>query len=196
MSRRPIIGVVGGGGNTVRREDQEYEDARRVGELIAKGNAVLLCGGGSGIMEAVACGARSKNVPTIGIIPTVKGDRKPNQYIDCAIYTGLGDARNFINASAPDVMIAMKGGPGTLSEIALALKIKKPVICLGYWKFLLDAGYKVEYKEKPEEAIEAAYKIIGTEGKSSYPDLPGQERQGQEFNQFIFSVSEKKNDGS
>lgn len=125
-----IVGVVGSHDDDAATEKEAY----RIGEAIAQRGNVLLTGGGTGIMKAASEGAHRAGGLVIGILPN---ERKrpihdyPNEFVDIPIYTGLYDARNVINAKTPHVLIALKGGAGTLSEIALALKAGTPVIGLG-----------------------------------------------------------------
>ena len=124
---RTIIGVMGGA--VVDREavDLAYELGRR----IAENGWVLLNGGrNAGVMEASARGANDAGGLVVGILP---GDsaRGAAGGVDIAIPTGMGDARNAINVLASRVVVAMAGGPGTISEVALALKAGRPVVMLG-----------------------------------------------------------------
>jgi uncharacterized protein (TIGR00725 family) len=106
--------------------------AERVGRAIAEAGAVLLCGGLGGVMEAACRGAKEAGGHTVGILPgTDRGAANP--FVDTAIPTGLGEARNALVVRAADALIAVGGGYGTLSEIALALKAGKPVVALGSW---------------------------------------------------------------
>ncbi|MDI6888121.1 MAG: TIGR00725 family protein [Methanocellales archaeon] len=108
--------------------------AKEVGRLIAKSGAALLCGGLGGVMEYAALGAREAGGQTVGILPGVNR-REANPYIDIAIATGMDHARNVILVRSSDAVIAVGGGYGTLSEIALALKMKKPVVAIkGGWE--------------------------------------------------------------
>ena len=110
--------------------------AQTLGEEIARRGCILLTGGGPGVMHAASHGASRAGGLVIGILPSERRSPLPgypNAYVDIPIYTGLLDARNVINAKTPDIVIALKGGAGTLSEIALALKAGTPVICLGAW---------------------------------------------------------------
>ena len=106
--------------------------ARRLGQLVAEAGWVLLTGGRPvGVMEAACAGAKS--VPgslTIGILPT--GPEGPvSSHVDVAVFTGLGDARNAINVLSSDVVVACGvEGPGTASEVALALKAGRPTVLL------------------------------------------------------------------
>lgn len=125
-----IIGVMGGSACT----PEEYRLALDVGRLIASRGLILLCGGGSGVMEAAARGAREAGGLTIGILPGSNAEESPpNPHIALPIYTGMSDGRNAVNVKSSDIVIAIGGGFGTLSEIALALKCDKPVIVLRTW---------------------------------------------------------------
>jgi uncharacterized protein (TIGR00725 family) len=99
---------------------------------VAGRGAVLVCGGLGGAMEAACRGAKQGGGVTVGILPgTDRSDA--NHYVDFALPTGLGEARNALVVRAADVVIAIGGGYGTLSEIALALKAGKRVIGLDTW---------------------------------------------------------------
>jgi hypothetical protein len=107
--------------------------AEAVGAEVAAAGAVLVCGGLGGIMEAAARGAKSRGGLTLGILPG-RSRRAANAYIDCAVATGLGDFRNFLVVAAADAVVALPGSYGTLSEIAMALTLEKPVVGLGTWE--------------------------------------------------------------
>lgn len=157
--RRPIIGVVGGGQNTVLRISDTYRMARQLGELIARAGAILLCGGGSGVMDASANAARRVGGHTIGIMPS---QSPPNTGIEHAVFTEMGDGRNFLNAVVSDVLIAMKGEAGTLSEIALAMKVGTPVVYLCAWDFLNENGLpRMPYVTTPDAAVKEAFRQLG-----------------------------------
>jgi uncharacterized protein (TIGR00725 family) len=108
--------------------------AFELGRGIAGRNAVLVCGGLTGVMEHAARGARAAGGLTVGLLP---GDdpNEANEYIDVAIATGLGHARNAILARTADGVVAVGGGLGTLSEIALALRNGRPAIGIKTWHF-------------------------------------------------------------
>ena len=125
MMRRPIIGVVGAGGASPGADAA----AAAVGREIARHEAILVCGGLGGVMTAAARGAREAGGTTIGILPGAH-IHDANPYIDFPIATGMGQARNAIIVQTAQVIIAIAGGYGTLSEIAMALKIGKKVIAL------------------------------------------------------------------
>jgi uncharacterized protein (TIGR00725 family) len=126
--RRPVIGVMGAG----EASGQSLAFARELGTLLAQRGWIVLTGGRpEGVMAAVSAGA--KQVPgslTLGILPGTSGETGPD--VDIAVFTGMGEARNMINVLTSDVVIACGvEGPGTVSEVALALKAEKPVILLG-----------------------------------------------------------------
>jgi hypothetical protein len=110
----------------------EREDAFKIGALLAARGSVLICGGGSGVMEAASHGAHSENGVVIGILPG-NDHNAGNPYLTYAIATGLGEARNAIIARTADALIAVGGEYGTLSEIALAMKMNKKVVLLKSW---------------------------------------------------------------
>ena len=125
----PWIAVVGAG----RASPEELAVAEEVGAEIAAAGAVLVCGGLGGVMEAACRGARSRGGRTVGLLPGL--DRsEANGWVEVAVPTGLGEARNAIVVRTADVVIAVHGEFGTLSEIALALKMGKPVVGIGTWE--------------------------------------------------------------
>lgn len=125
--RRPVVGVMGGGEVDEARTAATYE----LGRLIAQNGWVLLNGGrNAGVMDASARGAHDAGGLTVGILPG-DHDSDASAYLDVAIVTGMGSARNNINVLSSDVVVACTGGAGTLSEIALALKAGRPVVVLG-----------------------------------------------------------------
>jgi uncharacterized protein (TIGR00725 family) len=106
--------------------------AEAVGRELAARGAVVVCGGLGGVMEAACRGAKEAGGLTVGILPGT--DRvAANAFVEVAIPTGLGEARNALVVRAADALIAVGGGYGTLSEIALALKAGKRVVGLGSW---------------------------------------------------------------
>ncbi len=113
--------------------EELFKKAFKVGKLIATNNFILICGGLSGVMEASCKGAKDAGGTTVGILP---GDSicDANKYIDIPIATGMGHARNVIIARSSDALIAVGGGYGTLSEIALSIKMGKKVLTLDSWK--------------------------------------------------------------
>jgi uncharacterized protein (TIGR00725 family) len=128
------ISVVGGGDCSAA----ERALAEEVGRLVAQAGATLVCGGLGGVMEAAARGAKKAGGVTIGILPG--HDRAvANPYLDHIVTTGIGHARNLAVVSSGDAVIAIGGGYGTLSEIALAAKIGRPVVVLAGWRMIRHA---------------------------------------------------------
>lgn len=129
MAARPAVAVVGPGEAT----PAELAVAEEAGRLIAAGGAILVCGGLGGVMEAACRGARGAGGTTVGILPG-SDPRDANPWVEIAIPTGLGEARNALVVRAACALVAIGGGYGTLSEIALALKAGKPVFGVGTWR--------------------------------------------------------------
>jgi uncharacterized protein (TIGR00725 family) len=126
--RRTVIGVMGAGEPSAPC----LTAARELGRLLAaKGWVVLTGGRPAGIMAATCAGAKTVDGSvTLGILPGASGGENPD--VDIAVYTGMGEARNVINVLTSDVVVACGvEGPGTASEVALALRSGKPVILLG-----------------------------------------------------------------
>ncbi|MBN1142559.1 MAG: TIGR00725 family protein [Deltaproteobacteria bacterium] len=145
--RRPVIGVIGAS----RPSPEGYRAAVAVGTFIAQCGAVLVCGGLGGVMEGACRGCREAGGEALGILPG--GDeREANPYVTLAVATNMGHARNVIIAHTACALIAVEGGYGTLSEIAVALKLGRPVISLGAWKELPG----VVWRRDPEAAVKEA----------------------------------------
>ncbi len=135
--------------------------AEAVGREIARRGAVLVCGGRGGAMEAACRGAKAEGGTTVGILPGA--DRgEANRYVDIAITTGLGEARNAIVVRTADAVVAVSGGYGTLSEIGLALKMGRPVVGLDTWELRQD-GQPVDavvQAKTPAQAVERALALV------------------------------------
>jgi len=149
MERKTYIGVVGAGDCS----EEIYTISSEVGFLIGKNGWVLICGGLGGVMEGAAKGCIRAGGLTVGILPGEQKD-SANPFITIPIPTGLGEGRNLLVVRASDVLVAIAGGYGTLSEIGFALKIGKPVIGLKTWPDI-DG---VDYVLSPQRAIESAKK--------------------------------------
>lgn len=144
-----------------------------LGQRIAEQGWVLLSGGRDvGVMDAVSKGAKAAGGLTIGILPTADLD-SVSDAVDIPIPTGMGSARNNINVLSSDVVIACGlGGPGTLSEIALAIKAGKPVVLLNAEEpdllFLQRIGdSRVIRAESPETAIEISSSLLAACGRGT-----------------------------
>ncbi len=146
-----MVGVIGGGVSSPIEE----ELAAGVGREIARRGAVLVCGGRGGVMAAAARGAKEAGGLTVGILPG-PDIRDANPYIDFPIATNMGQARNAVIVHTAQALIAVSGGYGTLSEIALALKIGKGVVALSP-RFDIPG---VRLAEAPEEAVREALAMI------------------------------------
>jgi uncharacterized protein (TIGR00725 family) len=149
-SMRKIIGVIGG--RSARKK--LLAEAEEVGRLIAENGFIMLCGGLGGVMEAAAKGAKEAGGLTVGILPHDTKEHA-NPYIDLPIATGLGIGRNIIIARTADALIAVSGEYGTLSEIAFALQLGKPVVGINTWdiKGVIQA-------DNAEDAVQAAIKLL------------------------------------
>jgi len=184
MRRRAIIAVVGGGNGTAPRGSVARKLAERVGQEVARRGPILLCGGGAGVMEAAAVAAHRISGCMVGIMKEASGGAK--KHLRYMVWTGLGDARNFVNAAAADAMIALEGGPGTLSEVALALKLGKKVACLNSWQFL-PSGFPVTHHTDAAEAVAWVLQQIGADEEGfvqadvTYPPFPDQTQVAKNF---------------
>ncbi len=150
----PHVAVVGGG----EAGPTDLAVAEDLGRELAARGAVVVCGGLGGVMEAVCRGARQAGGRTVGILP---GDDRShaNPYVDVAIATGLGEARNLLVVRTADVVIAIGGEFGTLSEIAFALRLGRPAIGIGTWE-LSKGGRPVDVIHRVDTAVEAADQAI------------------------------------
>ncbi len=133
-----------------------YELAREVGREIGRRGHVLVCGGLGGVMEAACRGAKEVGGLTVGILPSGRV-QDANPWVDIAIATGMGEARNVIIVHTSEGLIAVSGGWGTLSEIAIALKVGKPVVSL---RSFSPDGSLIEAKE-PQEAVRVLLELLG-----------------------------------
>lgn len=146
------------GGSTVT--DEEYEVARDLGRLLGKRGHEVVCGGRTGAMEAVCRGASEADGHTIGILPGT--DRSAaNVYVDTAIATDMGNARNTMVVLNGDCAIAVDGGTGTLSELALALDFGRPVAGLDTHR--IDGVHGIEHVETPTDAVEYVEATAGSD---------------------------------
>jgi len=154
MKRAPYVAVVGASAGT----PSELALGETVGRLLAERGAVLVCGGMGGVMEAAAGGAINAGGTTVGILPTASR-LDANPYLTIAVATGMGEARNAIVVRTADVVIAVHGEYGTLSEIALALKMGKHVVGLGTWE-LVREGTAVNAIVRASSAEDAVAKAL------------------------------------
>ena len=143
------VSVVGSGAEHV-------EDAEEVGRLLAERGVTVVCGGRGEVMAAAARGAKAAGGTTIGILPgTSRVDA--NEWIDHAVVTGVGHARNLAVAASGDAVIAVGGRYGTITEIGFALILERPVV-------IVEPGPRVEgvtRADSPAEAVEWVLSRIG-----------------------------------
>ena len=145
--RKRVIAVVGPG-----ECDGETADlARDVGARLARAGCIVMTGGLGGVMEAASRGAKESGGTVVGVLPEARGS-SANAFVDVAIATGMGEARNVILVNSADSLVAVGGGYGTLSEIALALRAGKRVVSLGSWM----PDPKVIVATSVDEAVERA----------------------------------------
>jgi uncharacterized protein (TIGR00725 family) len=150
VSRTPYIGVVGPG----EASSGELALAEEVGAGLASLGAVVVTGGLGGVMEAACRGARSRRGRTLGILPGDDRDAA-NGWVEIAVATGMGELRNGLVVRASDALVAIGGGHGTLSEVALALKLERPVVGLGTW-----AVHDVDEVSTADAAIERIARLL------------------------------------
>jgi uncharacterized protein (TIGR00725 family) len=146
VDRTPYIAVVGPG----EASAGELALAEEVGALLGDAGALVVTGGLGGVMEAASRGARSRRARTLGILPG-EDRAEANGWVEVAVATGLGELRNGLVVRASDALVAIGGGLGTLSEVALALRLGRPVVGLGTF-----AVHDVEQVSTPAEAVTAA----------------------------------------
>jgi len=147
-----LISVIGGHD----ADEKTAEIARSTGRMVAGLKAILVCGGLGGVMEHAARGAKEAGGVTVGILPG-KDKSDANAYIDIPIATGLSYTRNTIVAGCADIVIALSGKEGTLSEIGLALSEKKHIIGIDTWD--VPGLIKVNSVKEAEEKIKKLLKI-------------------------------------
>jgi uncharacterized protein (TIGR00725 family) len=146
-----MIGVIGSG-----EEDERLNSlALEVGRLLAEKGYPVVNGGLGGVMRASARGCKDSGGTTVGILPGLERD-DANAYIDIPVPTGLGEMRNLLIVRAASALIAIGGGYGTLSEIALGLKTGKPVVGLETWDFTGDVIKAGGPADAVAKAIESA----------------------------------------
>lgn len=143
MARVAYVAVVGPG----EASANEIAAAEAIGAGLAEAGAVVVTGGLGGVMEAACRGARSRRGRTVGLLPGDDRDAA-NGWVEIALATGLGELRNGLVVRAADAIVAVGGGHGTLSEIALGLRLGRTVIGLGTWDVL-----GVEHVATPQEAL-------------------------------------------
>ncbi|MGB7291745.1 MAG: TIGR00725 family protein [Thermodesulfobacteriota bacterium] len=152
---KTVIGIIGVSEASV----EECRTAQEVGVEIAKRDGIIVCGGLGGVMEAACRGAKSEHGLTVGIIPGFSR-HEANPYIDIPIVTGMSHARNIIVVRTSNAIIAIGGSYGTLSEIALALKLGIPTIGIKTW----DVSSEIKKVSSPKEAVDMAFDLARAMG--------------------------------
>jgi uncharacterized protein (TIGR00725 family) len=184
MTRPILITVIGKAAREASDPvpPQAIAAAEEVGRLLAEWGAVVVCGGLSGVMEAVSRGAKSANGLVVGILPGFE-KRDANPYVDIAITTGMGWMRNTLTVRAADAVIMISGGIGTLNELTVAYELKPTVILEGSggWssrireiayggKHLDEAKIaELHFAQTPQQAVEMAFALAagGVTGRDS-----------------------------
>ena len=149
--KKALIGVIGAG----KCSKKIFTLAEEVGKEIARAGAILVCGGLGGVMEGASKGAKEAKGITVGVLP---GESKEdaNPYVDIPIVTGMGDARNLVVILSSDVVIALPGKYGTLSELGFAVKLEKPIVGISTW----DISEKIIKTKNPEDAVKTALDLV------------------------------------
>jgi uncharacterized protein (TIGR00725 family) len=147
------ISVIGGS----QGSEELLRIAEAVGRGIAEGGAVLVCGGRTGVMEAASKGAADAGGTVLGVLPTLSTE-DANPYVTHTIATGTGHARNLAVVASGEAVIAIGGEWGTLSEIAFARRLEKPVIAIQSWTLSNQSGTDlgIVEAETPDEAVRSA----------------------------------------
>ncbi|HUR74264.1 MAG TPA: TIGR00725 family protein [Sporichthya sp.] len=154
---RPQIAVVGPGD----ADEREMQLARGVGRLLAVGGAVVVTGGLGGVMSGACEGASLADGMSIGLLPGP--DRGPaNPFVTVPVATGLGQGRNMLVVQTADAVVAIGRSPGTLSEIALAVRQGKPVVLLASYPRPEDLLPGCATAESPKEAVDLAFRLLGS----------------------------------
>ena len=153
MSRPVQISVIG----AAEGEPEALEAAEEVGRLLAEAGAVVICGGRGGVMEAASRGAQAAGGIAIGVLPGSDPD-EANEHVAHVVATGVGQARNLAVVGSGSAVIAVDGHWGTLSEIAFARKLGKPVVALRSWtlRHRTEPDLGITEAETPAEAVKAA----------------------------------------
>jgi hypothetical protein len=156
----PVVAVIGAG--DLADDHELVRAATTVGRALARRGVVVVCGGLGGVMAGACRGAAEAGGMTVGILP---GRRRAaaNPWVQVAVATGLGEARNAVVAATADAVVAVGGEYGTLSEIALALKAGTPVVGYRTWQLGREAGPATDIvpAATPEDAADLAADLAG-----------------------------------
>ncbi len=165
------VAVVGSG--SCGPEDERL--AEEVGRRLAEAGALVVTGGLGGVMAAASRGAQAAGGTTVGLLPG-ESRAEANRWLTVAIPTGLGEARNLLVVRAADALVAVGGEYGTLSEIAFALKIGRPVVGLMTWQLRrhgdVEADHGVRRADDPASAVALAISLAGPHLRRDPPARP------------------------
>lgn len=159
--RPPYVAVVGDGDPRGPDAGRLLEWAEEVGQQLARGGAVVVTGGLDGVMRAASRGALGAGGETIGILPGADPS-EANEYVRTPIATGLGVVRNLVVVTSSDAVVAIGGRHGTLSEIALALRMGRSVVALSSWRLESDqrmTGPRMHRARDPRDAVAMALRL-------------------------------------
>ena len=167
--RQPHVAVIGDGDPRGPEAHRILEWAEEVGQLLARGGAVVVTGGLGGVMRAASRGAQASGGGTIGILPGSDA-AEANEFVTIPIPTGLGVVRNLVVVTAADAVLAVGGRHGTLSEIGLALRMGRHVVALSSWRVESEhrlGGPRLHRARDPREAAAMALRLA-----AAGPEIP------------------------
>lgn len=172
MGRGVQISVVGYDADSCTEVAREA--AYRVGRAIAREGATVISGGLGGVMEAASKGAREAGGHVVGIVPSADSDQA-NRYCEFVVATGIGKARNFVVAYSGDAMIVVGGGAGTMTEVAAAYQVAKPIVTVEGTGGVADEWAGKYFDDKrtrlilsgssPEDAVKKAMRELSRQGR-------------------------------
>ena len=151
------IGVIG---SSTRVSTAIQALAEKVGLEIARAGAILVTGGRGGVMESACKGAKRGGGLTVGILPETNLDQA-NPYLDIAVTTGIGYARNYINVCSSDALVSISGAGGTLSEIGYAVALKKLLV------LMKGTGGATDLMSRATEFLEASHAVVAKDAKEA-----------------------------
>ena len=146
-----MIAVIGAG----QCDERIYQIAEQAGFELASRGHIIICGGLGGVMEAACKGAKKGKGTTVGILPGAEVS-DANPFVDIAVATGLGIARNIIIVRSAQALLAINGSFGTLSEIAFALQLDKHVVGIETW----DVSDRIIHVSSVADAIQELEKLL------------------------------------
>ena len=161
--RPPYVAVIGDGEPRGPDAHRLLEWAEEIGHALARAGATVVTGGLGGVMRSASRGARGAGGMTIGFLPGADVS-EANEFVSIPIATGLGVVRNLVVVTSSDVVVAVGGGYGTLSEIGLALRMGRHVVALSSWRVESDhriGGPYIHRARDPREAVALALRLAG-----------------------------------